>query len=337
MRRLRIVTMIPLAAVACGTALNYLDPSGPMYETRHAAPYAAQPPRSLRVVTFNIENAVHVDRAIAVLKATESLQGLDLLALQEMDAPGVERIAIALGLNSLYFPSAVTPKTNKDIGCALLSPWPLVEPRKVMLPHGARATGLRRAAVGATLLRGERRLRVYAVHLPAPFGISGDDLHDEVLTLLADADSSPDPVVIAGDLNSHGLGEQFVKRFRSHLHQGDASGHTRACRGRRPRQPEGERSQPGVGADRHRGSGWRDAIAAQANRELEASAGPPRSSAAESVAGQKHPLRRERPGEDSSFLRTGATYGLLQQRSRGSLHRRLRVARRTLKGGPWRA
>jgi len=212
MRRLCIVTMIPLAAVACGTALNYLDPSGPMYETRHAAPYAAQPPRSLRVVTFNIENAVHVDRAIAVLKATESLQGLDLLALQEMDAPGVERIAIALGLNSLYFPSAVTPKTNKDIGCALLSPWPLVEPRKVMLPHGARATGLRRAAVGATLLRGERRLRVYAVHLPAPFGISGDDLHDEVLTLLADADSSPDPVVIAGDLNSHGLGEQFVRR-----------------------------------------------------------------------------------------------------------------------------
>jgi endonuclease/exonuclease/phosphatase family metal-dependent hydrolase len=211
MRRLGIAAAIPLATVACGTALNYLDPSGPMYETRHAPLREARPPRSMRVVTFNIENAVHVDRAIAVLKDTNSLHGLDLLALQEMDAPGVEKIALALGLNSLYIPSAVTPKANKDIGCALLSPWPITEPRKVMLPHGARATGLRRAAVSATLLRGERRLRVYAVHLPAPFGISGGALHDEVLALLADADASPDAVVIAGDLNSHGLGEQFVK------------------------------------------------------------------------------------------------------------------------------
>ena len=212
MRRLCIAAAIALAAVACGTAINYLDPLGPMYETRHAAPHEAAPSRSLRIVTFNIENAVHVDRAIAVLRETDTLQGLDLLALQEMDAPGVERIALALGLNSLYIPSGVTPKTNKDIGCALLSPWPLVEPRKVMLPHGVRATGLRRVAVGATLLRGQRRLRVYAVHLPAPFGISGGDLHDQVMTLLADADASPDAVVIAGDLNSHGLGEEFVKR-----------------------------------------------------------------------------------------------------------------------------
>ena len=212
MRRLGIAAAIPLAAVACGTAHNYLDPSGPIYETRYAAPRKAPPPRSLRVVTFNIENAVHVDRAIAVLKETDSVRNLDLLALQEMDAPGVEKIALALGLNSLYVPSAVTPKTNKDIGCALLSPWPLTEPRKVMLPHGARATGLRRAAVAATLLLGDRRLRVYAVHLPAPFGISGGNLRDEVQALLADADASPDAVVIAGDLNSHGLGEQFVKR-----------------------------------------------------------------------------------------------------------------------------
>lgn len=212
MRPLAIAAAIASATLACGTAQNYLDPSGPMYQTRYAAPREARPPRSLRVVTFNIENAVHIDRAIAVLQGTDSLRGLDLLALQEMDAPGVERIALALGLNSLYIPSAVTPKTNKDIGCALLSPWPLTEPRKIMLPHGARATGLRRAAVGATLLFGETRLRVYAVHLPAPFGVSGGDLHDEVQTLLADADASPDAVVIAGDLNSHGLGERFVKR-----------------------------------------------------------------------------------------------------------------------------
>jgi endonuclease/exonuclease/phosphatase (EEP) superfamily protein YafD len=49
------------------------------------------------------------------------------------------------------------------------------------------------------------------VHLPSPFGVSGGQRRDEVETLLRDAADSPDPVVIAGDLNSHGLGAQFVK------------------------------------------------------------------------------------------------------------------------------
>jgi endonuclease/exonuclease/phosphatase family metal-dependent hydrolase len=134
-----------------------------------------------------------------------------LIALQEMDAPGVEKIATALGLNSLYAPGGVHPSSGRDFGCALLSPWPLVEPRKVLLPHGARGTGLRRAAVGATLLVAGRRIRAYSVHLPAPFGVSGAGRRDEVDTLLADAADSTDPVVIAGDLNSHGLGERFAK------------------------------------------------------------------------------------------------------------------------------
>jgi endonuclease/exonuclease/phosphatase family metal-dependent hydrolase len=205
-------TALTLAAVACGTATNYLDPSGPLYETHHAAAVqelVGQPP--LRVVTFNIEYAIHVDRAITVLRETPALQNFDLLALQEMDAPGVEQIAAALGLNSLYAPGGVHPTPKHDFGCALLSPWPLTEPRKVLLPHGSRGTGLRRAAMGATLIRAGKRLRVYSVHLPAPLGVSGEGRHDQVETLLADAADSPDPVVIAGDLNSHGLGEQFVK------------------------------------------------------------------------------------------------------------------------------
>jgi endonuclease/exonuclease/phosphatase family metal-dependent hydrolase len=165
----------------------------------------------LRVVTFNIEFAIHVDRAIAVLQQSPALRDFDLLALQEMDAPGVEKIAASLGLNSLYAAGGVHPTSGRDFGCALLSPWPLIEPRKVLLPHGSRGTGLRRAAVGATLLRAGRRVRVYSVHLGSPFGMSGGNRRDEVDVLLADAADSPDPVVIAGDMNSHGIGEWFVK------------------------------------------------------------------------------------------------------------------------------
>jgi endonuclease/exonuclease/phosphatase family metal-dependent hydrolase len=209
--RLAAALLALAAGAACGTATNYLDPKAPAYESRHAPPPPERPPEGpLRVVTFNIAYAIHVDAAIAVLREAPALQRLDVLALQEMDAPGVERIAEALALNSFYAPGGIHPTSSRDFGCALLSPWPLVEPRKVLLPHGARGTGLRRAAVGATLLRAGKRLRVYSVHLPSPFGISGRQRKEEVDALLADAADSPDPVVVAGDLNSHGLGARFV-------------------------------------------------------------------------------------------------------------------------------
>lgn len=203
---------LAFAAAACGAATNYLDPAGPVYETQHAGPAGGRVAEGpLRVVTFNIQYAIRVEEAIAVLRDAPALQRLDVLALQEMDAPGVERIAEALRLNSFYAPGGVHPTPSRDFGCALLSPWPLVEARKLLLPHGARGTGLRRAAVSATLLRAGRRVRVYAVHLPSPFGVSGSQRKDEVDALLADAADSTDPVVIAGDLNSHGLGKRFAE------------------------------------------------------------------------------------------------------------------------------
>jgi len=205
-----VASVLPFVTCACGAATNYLDASGPLYEARYASLPAARVGSPLRVVTFNIEYAIHVDRAIDVLRDTPALQEFDLLALQEMDDPGVEKIARALKLNSVYAPGGIHPTSGRDFGCALLSPWPLVEPRKVLLPHGARGTGLRRAAVGATLIRGGNRLRVYSVHLPAPLGVSGAGRRDQVEALLDDAADSRDPVVIAGDLNSHGLGERFV-------------------------------------------------------------------------------------------------------------------------------
>jgi endonuclease/exonuclease/phosphatase family metal-dependent hydrolase len=198
-------------ATGCKSAANYPDPSGPLYETRYA-PEGKDGARSLRVATFNIEYGVHLDAALKVLTTAPELQDLDLLALQEMDAPGVDRIAKALRFNSLYAPSGVHPHTGRDFGAALLSPWPLLEPRKVVLPHGAHGSGLRRAAVGATLVRPAHRLRVYTVHLPSPFGVGGKDRREEVDVLLADAQDSPDPVIILGDLNSHDLGERFVER-----------------------------------------------------------------------------------------------------------------------------
>jgi endonuclease/exonuclease/phosphatase family metal-dependent hydrolase len=203
-RRL-VAALAAAAGLGCASAKNYLEPGTPVYEFRReaeprAAPLAALP---LRVVSFNIAYAIEIDRALEVLRGAEALRDPDILALQEMDAPGTERIARALGLNAVYFPSGVHPKHQRDFGCALLSPWPLVEARKLVLPHGARGSGLVRSVTVATLLRGDERLRAYSVHLPSPLAISGGSRREELRVLGADAAASADPVVIAGDFNSH--------------------------------------------------------------------------------------------------------------------------------------
>ncbi len=53
-------------------------------------------------------------------------------------------IARALEMNSILFPGAIHPKTGRDFGNALLSPWPLEDARKLILPGESRFTGLKR-------------------------------------------------------------------------------------------------------------------------------------------------------------------------------------------------
>jgi endonuclease/exonuclease/phosphatase family metal-dependent hydrolase len=215
LRSIRRASAVLLAAsaLACAHAVNYLDPSGPSYVYPHAAETVAPVPPSppLRVVTFNIEYAIQVDRAIQVLRESEPLRNPDILSLQEMDAPGTERIAKALGLNAAYFPSGVHPKHRRDFGCALLSPWPLEQPRKIVLPHGARGSGLRRSAVSAIVVRGEQRIAAYCVHLPSPLAVSGGSRSEELRVLAADASRAAEPVVIAGDFNSHDKLEELER------------------------------------------------------------------------------------------------------------------------------
>jgi endonuclease/exonuclease/phosphatase family metal-dependent hydrolase len=210
----RRAAALALAAsgLACAPAVNYLDPSGPRYETpREGAPAVSTARRTFRVVSFNIAYGIEVDRAIEVLRETDALRDPDFLALQEMDAPGTERIAKALALNAVYFPSGVHPKHGRDFGCAILSPWPLEEPRKILLPHGARVSGLRRSAVSAVVVRAGQRIRVYSLHLPSPLAISGGSRQEELRVLGADAASADVPVVIAGDFNSHGKVEELAQ------------------------------------------------------------------------------------------------------------------------------
>lgn len=166
--------------------------------------------RLLHVVTFNVEYALRVDQALRALRENERLRGADLIALQEMDAPGTEAIARGLGLNYVYYPASVLPKYGRDVGNAILTPWPIERTFKLPLPHRSRVLGQSRLATGAMVRVEGRTLRVYSLHLGSPLGASPGQRRDQIQVVLCDAQDSPDPVVIAGDFNSKGLGDRLV-------------------------------------------------------------------------------------------------------------------------------
>jgi endonuclease/exonuclease/phosphatase family metal-dependent hydrolase len=196
-----------LVSGGCAKAQNYTDPNAPLHETRHGE--RPEPDAILRVVSFNLKFAEKVDQAIAMFRETPALREPDILALQEMDAEGTERIARALGMNSVFFPGAIHPKTGRDFGNALLSPWPLEDARKLILPGQSRFTGLKRTATVATVRVGERSIRAYSVHLETPLHLGGKGRKAQARAIVDDARSSPDPVVVAGDFNSRGLSGPF--------------------------------------------------------------------------------------------------------------------------------
>ena len=129
----------------CASAHNYVESDAPRYVGQHSA--VAPPGRDIRVVTFNIQHSRRIPKAIEILRTHAALRDLDVLALQEMDAPGVQAIARALGLNYIYFPASRGPGHERDMGTALLSPWPIEESWKLTLPHLTRVVHRSRAAV----------------------------------------------------------------------------------------------------------------------------------------------------------------------------------------------
>ena len=196
------------AVVSCAPTVNLLNPASPKFEGAYAgAVPAASPahPERVRVVSFNIKLADQIDRAIEVLRQ-DPLTGADVISLQEMDESGVERIARALHLNYIYYPGAIHPTRHRYFGPAILTPWPISQTRKLILPHEGWGRHQVRDVTAATITIRGSCLRVYAVHLETQLKASPKDREDQVETVLSDAATTRCPVVVAGDFNSKGIG-----------------------------------------------------------------------------------------------------------------------------------
>jgi endonuclease/exonuclease/phosphatase family metal-dependent hydrolase len=204
---------VALVLGSCAPATNLLSLTGPRFQGHHASHPAlgASTDSLVRVVTFNIKFAREIDRAIEVLRE-DSLRGADILALQEMDEAGAERIARALGYDYVLYPAVIHPASGRYFGPAVLSRWPIERSWKVILPHAGWTRGQRRTATAAVLRVHDTRVLAYAVHLETPAQISEAERRDQAMALLNDAATWRGPVVIAGDFNSEGVGLLLVRK-----------------------------------------------------------------------------------------------------------------------------
>ena len=209
-RSLCAIAALTAAASACTPGINYSRLDGPRYAgTAPAllASHAAAGP-DLRFVTFNVKYGEQVDSAITVLRSTPELQTPDVVALQEVDARGTERIAAALGMEYVYYPATFHPKYDRDFGNAILSRWPIVSDDKLILPHLGRFRHTARIAIAANVLVGADTVRVYSAHLGTMAEISQQDKREQAAVILADA-AKHHTVAILGDMNSYSIGAEF--------------------------------------------------------------------------------------------------------------------------------
>src|SRR6187397_2080310 len=183
--RATAVVTSALAAFGCTPARNY-EGSGPRYAWE--APATPDPVPGLRIVTFNIRYARDVTGALAAIRADEHLRGADVVALQEMDAPGVDAIARGLGLSYVYYPGAIHPTGGKDFGNAVLVRGRIERDGKVFLPHLSRGRAMQRIAVWADVNVDGTRFRMYSLHLSADAEMSRPKRLEQLRALIAEAD-----------------------------------------------------------------------------------------------------------------------------------------------------
>jgi endonuclease/exonuclease/phosphatase family metal-dependent hydrolase len=209
-----LVAAAAVAVASCTPTINLLNPLSPRFHGAFA-PVPAERHRSLsrpvRVVSFNIKLADHIDSAIAVL-GSDPLRAADIISLQEIDESGTERIARALKLNYIYYPGSIHPSRQRYFGPAILSRWPIERTWKLILPYEAPIRRQRRNATAAVVNLAGTRVWVYAVHLETQLRASDHTREQQAATILADAAEAAGPVVIAGDFNSWWIGKYFERQ-----------------------------------------------------------------------------------------------------------------------------
>lgn len=174
----------------------------------------ADPPRAneLKIVSYNIRwrSGKELQQIIRWLKDAGS-QRPAIIGLQEVDrarersgnANHAKGIAHELGMHYAWTAPHATKsgKPEEETGVAILSPYPLTEVTRIVLPNPGPG-GRLRVAIGATVQIGKTPVRVYSVH--GETRLAERKKVEQQRAVLDDLQKFPKemPVIILGDFNT---------------------------------------------------------------------------------------------------------------------------------------
>jgi len=166
----RLVPAAGAALILSGCAsfgLNYLHPLGPRCASalEHARPeVTAEEADRFTLVSFNIKFGERPEQAGQALVRAE-LDSIDVLLLQEVDLRSTMLVAELLGHNYVYYPGAIHPASERQFGLAVLSPWPIRNDRKILLPWFESGDDARKIAMAATVWPHGQPVGIMNTHL----------------------------------------------------------------------------------------------------------------------------------------------------------------------------
>ncbi|HEV3471173.1 MAG TPA: endonuclease/exonuclease/phosphatase family protein [Pyrinomonadaceae bacterium] len=164
----------------------------------------------LKVISYNIRwrGGEDLQEVIKLLRADPELGGATIIGLQEVDrdkkrTKNVNTARVIADALRMHYAWAAPPvrEGEEETGVALLSPHPLTDVVRLVLPHEGPG-GRRRVAVGATVHAGRTQVRAYSVHAETRMPLAKKVEHwRAVLEDLARHQRIPHAVIV-GDFNT---------------------------------------------------------------------------------------------------------------------------------------
>ncbi len=212
MRKPPLIPLILVAALGFALA-GEADPLLDLGTFVSEAPEAPLPER-MRLVSYNLHGppTKRIPEMIELLQSHPALKDAPILSLQEVnrDHSGsgnkdmARELAQALKMHFAYAVEIEHGKGGGVRGLAILSRYPLSQVERVQLPVEGPG-GRRRIALGATVELGQKRLRVYSLHLETR--ISAKKRVLQLQGLLDNARKYSDlPIAVLGDFNTYASG-----------------------------------------------------------------------------------------------------------------------------------